>query len=222
MQIPVFIALLCSPAVAGGILTIASGRRRLGGESRPRHPRQILRTLTKPVTVVIVLTILTSGMIGSLWGYATQTDISVQVSCKTMSLNPAIAQNGTVGVRNPSYLPLDGFWKITYTYNYSGSQFVFSDTESFHIPPEGTTYVSFGFAGSGQHPFTDTLITTVYDRHYRVLLWSFDQTTSLYFGLFGKLPGTPENFGPPDITGGILGYRLESPLCFPLGSAPPV
>src|SRR5713101_6486574 len=116
-----------------------------------------------------------------------------------MSLNPAIARNGIVGLRNPSYIPVDGVWKITYTYNYSGSQIVFSDTKAFHIPPQSTIYVSSGFDGSGQQQYADSSITTVYERHYQVLLWSFDKTS---------LTVIPEGFS--------TSLNVGLPLCFPL------
>ena len=201
-QLPTPTIFLCGLSPVGGLLMVTRARRDrklLGGETRPRFSGQIIKVLTKPVATVIILAILVMGTVGGLWGYASEAAGSVQVPCENMSLNPAIARNGTVGLRNPSYIPVDGVWKITYTYNYSGSRIAFSDMKAFHIPPQSTIYVSFGFAGSGHQQYPDSSITTVYERHYQVLLWSFDQTS---------LTVIPEGFS--------TSLNVGLPLCFPL------
>ncbi len=190
-EIPLVIPLLCSPAAAGGFLNLKWVRRKHGGEPEQGSLGQMFKVLTRGGAAVVMLTILATGVIGGLWGYATQAAGSVQVSCEKYSFYDAIALNGTVELRNPSYLPLDGVWEITYTYNYSGSRIVLSDTESFHIAPKGEISVSFVFPGSTQYPRADSDITTVYQRHYKVLLWSFEQT-SLAVEPVGL------NYGPPN------------------------
>src|SRR5712691_1381486 len=142
-QLPMPTIFLCGLSPAGGLLMVTRHGKRHSEDMKPAFPGQIIKVLTKPVATVIILAILIMGTVGGLWGYASEAAGSVQVPCENMSLNPAIARNGTVGLRNPSYSPRDGVWKITYTYNYSGSQIAFSDTEAFHIPPQGTIYVSF-------------------------------------------------------------------------------
>lgn len=185
-QLPMPTIFLCGLSPVGGLLMVTRARRDrklLGGETRPRFSGQIIKVLTKPVATVIILAILIMGTVGGLWGYASEAAGSVQVTCQSLSLNPGPAADGTVGLRNPSYVPLDGVWKITYTY--TGEHLVFSDTKAFHIPPQGTIYVSFGFAGSGQRQtlsgqeqsLSGPVLITTFERHYNILIWSFDKTS---------------------------------------------
>ncbi len=134
-HLSVLIASFCGLSAAGGLLMVTrprQDRKQLGGDTRPRFSGQIIKVLTKPVATVIILTILIMGTVGGLWGYASEAAGSVQVTCQSLSLNPGPAADGTVRLRNPSYVPLDGVWKITYTY--TREHLVFSDTEAFHLP----------------------------------------------------------------------------------------
>ncbi len=130
-QLPTPTIFLCGLSPAGGLLMVTRARRDrklLGGETRPRFSGQIIKVLTKPVATVIILAILVMGTVGGLWGYASEAAGSVQVTCQSLSLNPGPAADGTVGLRNPSYVPLDGVWKITYAY--SEGHLVFSYTKA--------------------------------------------------------------------------------------------
>jgi len=95
---------------------------------------------------------------------------------------------------------VDGFWKVTYMYNYSGARFIFSDTSLFRIPPQGKNNVSLAFPGSGQHRQADTPLIIAYEKEYRTLLGSSSQTDEIVEpeGInFGGIipPGAPP-FGP--------------------------
>ena len=181
-------ALVSLSSAAGGLL-ILSLRTTTSPPTVESFGGNVLKVLPRRMGVAILLLILLVGVFGGVWGYASEAATSVRV-CAPSLPGAVSTYNETVGVNNPSYLPLHAVWKITYNYT-QGS--VNTDTESFEIPPHSTAYPRFTLQRTGTVNSTYPLIIS-YERTYGALLWSFVQRGSWTVTANGP------DYGQPDVT----------------------
>ena len=187
-QLPLVYTFVSALTATGGLFVLALGRT-----SEIEVTRQfaggIFKVLNKWVAIAVLLVVLLPSVVGGLWGYANEAANSVLVTCDTFSENVGIAVNQTVGMMNPSYLPLSAVWKITYNYTQG---LVYKDSESFDMPAHGTVYPRFTFASlelqrnatvNSAYPLIFS-----YERTYSTLLWSFIQKGSITYNSLGSVP----------------------------------
>ena len=173
-QISALAYLLTAPTVVGIVLMVRHvvGRAR----TRPPLPVKATRFIVKRMMIILLLAILVSGAVGCLWGLDTEAVESVQIACLTGWDGGATL---TLGLLNPSYLPVRSGWNVTYTY--SNPPAVRSDWESMQIPGHTTGYLLFSFEPT---PPNATLSGTTFDASYESFMASFNQhfSPTMYAG----------------------------------------
>ena len=190
-QLPLVYALVSALTAIGGVFVLAFRR---GTGARPTQPfaGEIFKVLTRRLGISVLLVVLLLGVVGGLWGYVNEATGGVGFVCDTPSANIGFAQNETVGVTNPSFVPLHAVWKVTYNYTMG---LVYTDTESFDIPARGTAYPRFAFASlelqKGVTVNSTYPLVFSYERTYSALLWLFVQNGSAIYtnGAFSSVDG---------------------------------
>jgi len=179
-QLPVMVELLAVPTLAGILFMVrhAVGR----GEMKASALGRKTRFLTKRVTIILLLVILVGGTIGFLWGFDTEAVQSLQVACIDWNSNGAL----TIGMLNPSHLPIHTVLNVTYIYENPAA--VWLGIESMQIPAHTTGYFRFSFESSLPNA---TLSGTTFDASSDSFMASFNQRFSpLMYGR-EQTPGGP-------------------------------
>jgi hypothetical protein len=201
-QLPTATLFLSAPVAIGCILIIVESIARSIKSEKPQFPGQITDALTTQGVVVVISIILVLGAFSGLWAYAGEAPREVWVHENSTPgdwfAGNGFARNETISLTNPSYLPIDGVWMMSY--NYTGPRLVQSDTESFHIPGHGTTAVSLTFTGVDPRQIGQVSsfnpVVKILTVHYHTVLWSFEEEDQFVF-----------ERGPP--SGKILGPSIS-------------
>ena len=147
-------------------------------------PGQLNKVLTTPFVILAILIVLFLGGLPGLWAFASEASSNVTTYDNCLSLQGnGFARNERILFSNLSYLPIDGVWKISY--NYTGPGIVQSDTESFHIPAQGTTSVKLTFTGVGPEQIgrvsSEDPVVKTFVGNYHTMLWTFKQESQFEF-----------------------------------------
>src|SRR5207247_10373540 len=110
--LPALWDLLAVPSLACILFMVRHAFRR--GEMKASALGLKASFLTKRVTIILLLVILVGGTIGFLWGFDTAAVQSLQVACIDWNSNGAL----TIGMLNPSHLPIHTVLNVTYIYEY--------------------------------------------------------------------------------------------------------
>jgi hypothetical protein len=185
--IPVPFSLVSILAGAGGAIALVHGARTRGRSAHSLFFPKVIRALTKPIGVAILLMIAALGMVAGSWWYAAATAGSLQVACVAYS---PVSGETVVGISNPSFFSVDAAWKITDNYT-SAPSLRITEIESFHVPPHGMAYPHFRPLERPQAIVNSTYPEIIkQELHYNVMLWSFDQQ-------FSAVDNGGKDFGGP-------------------------